>query len=93
MIYIFLLYSFPLPRRALLWGGSLRESVSHMTSKRRLACSFGSELLQYSVSFFTRENSIETRYEVLHLNVKLGEVQLPLLRAIFHTSPLFYLQM
>ena len=43
---------------------------------------------------FTRVNKIETRYEaVLHLNVKLGEVQLLLLRAILHILPLFYLRM
>ena len=35
---------------------------------------------------FTRVNKIVTRYEVLHLNVKIGEVQLLL-------KPLFYLRM
>ena len=34
---------------------------------------------------FTRVNELETSYELFRLNVKLSEVQLLLLRAIFHT--------
>ena len=34
---------------------------------------------------------MEKSYEVLRLNMKLSEVQLLLLRAIFHTLPLFYI--
>ena len=33
---------------------------------------------------FTRVNEVETSYEPFRLNVKLSEVQLLLLRAIFH---------
>ena len=33
---------------------------------------------------FTRVNEVETSYELFRLNVKLSEVQLLLLRAVFH---------
>ena len=39
---------------------------------------------------FNHVNKIEARYKVLRLNVKLSEVLLLRLRAIFHTLPLFY---
>ena len=39
---------------------------------------------------FTHVNKIETRYEVLRLNMKLSEIKL--LRMMFHALPLFYLQ-
>ena len=51
-----------------------------------------------SRNFYVREHGgkfysskkIETRYEVLRLIVKLSEVRLSLLRAIFHIFTLFY---
>ena len=44
------------------------------------------QVLVYTHVNFTRVNRIVTRYEVLHLNGKIGEVQLLL-------KPLFYLRM
>ena len=52
--------------------------------ERKIARRYSTLGCVYMQVLFTRVNEVETSYELFRLNVKLSEVQLLLLRAIFH---------
>ena len=52
--------------------------------ERKIARRYSTLGCVYMQVLFTRVNEVETSYELFRLNVKLSEVQLLLVRAIFH---------